>query len=123
MSSASVAGLGSVEAQFPVRASPLSAEVRVSGEYGIRPTARFLGRLTAPAAPTFSGTLTNVDRPASVAIDSSTLTFTGVPIQALPQRTLAGGVGEDRLTPIASVEPTPANGGLSAAEVTNIISI
>ena len=119
---ASVAGLGSVEAQFPVRASPLSAEVRVSGEYGVRPTARFLGRLTAPAAPTFSGTLTNVDRPASVAIDSSTLTFTGVPIQALPQRTLAGGVGEDRLTPIASVEPTPANGGLSAAEVTNIIS-
>ena len=115
------ASVGSVDARYPVRASPLAAEVRVGSEYGIRPSHRFLGRVGAPASTTFLGSFTNIDRPAGVAINSATLTFTGVPIRTLAQRAVSGGFGEDRAPAIDSLEPSVASGGLTAAEVNQII--
>ena len=120
--SAISATIGAMDPAFPLRASPLAAETRVSGEYGLRPTHRFLGRVGAAASTSFVGTLTNIDRPATVAINTSTLTFSGVPIRSLSSRIVSGGQGEDRAPAIDSLEPTVANGGLSTSEVNAIIA-
>lgn len=120
---ATVAGLanpalfGTTDARFPIRASPITPEVRIGGRYGIRTDHRYLGRVVAPAA----GPFTNVDRNAGVVFSTTSLTFTTVPIAPLTQANRGGVPGEDRAPPIDSVEPTPANGGLTAAEVAGII--
>ena len=108
---------GTTDARFPVRASPLTPEARVGGRYGVRADHRFLGRVVAPAA----GPFTNVDRPAGVVFSTTSLTFTTVPIVPLAQASRGGVVGEDRAPPIDSVEPTPANGGLTSGEVAGIL--
>lgn len=108
---------GTTDARFPVRASPLAPEVRVGGRYGIRPQHRYLGRVTAPTG----GPFTNVDRNAGVVFSTTSLTFTTVPIQTMPQASRGGVAGEDRCPPIDSVQPAPAAGGLTAAEVEGII--
>ncbi|MBL4849388.1 MAG: heme-binding protein [Planctomycetes bacterium] len=114
--------IGAMEPNFPIRASPLGAEIRVSNEYGIRPSARFIGRVGAASSVSFLGTLTNIDRPASVAINSATLLFTGVPILNVPSRVVSSVQGEDRYTAIDSLEPLPGASGLTAAEVNTIIA-
>jgi uncharacterized protein GlcG (DUF336 family) len=120
--SAIAPSLGTMDIGFPVRASPLAPEIRVGTEYGIRPTARFLGRVGARSSTTFVGTLNNIDRPATVAINSGTLTFINVPILPVPQRTVSLVTGEDRLTAIAGIEPPPAEGGLTLSDVNSIVA-
>lgn len=116
------AGTGALHPDFPLRASPLAPEVRSGAEYGVRATHRYLGRVGARSSPTFLGTLQGVDRPAGVTFDPATLRFTGVPIVPLAERAVAGGPGEDRAPAIDSLEPPPAEGGLSAAEVEQVIA-
>lgn len=123
----SLAGLpasaGAIDARFPVRASPLAPEeLAPNGEYGVRDTYRHVGRVVSPFEPGFTGTFTNVDRPAGVLFDDvNTLGFTAVPISPLPLRASAGGFGEVRAPAIDSIEPPPAQGGLTGNEVERII--
>jgi uncharacterized protein GlcG (DUF336 family) len=113
--------IGTVLADFPVRASPLAPEVTVSGTYGIRTSQRYIGRLVAPASATFSGSFTNVDRPAGVTFDPSTYTFTGVPIVPMLQGSFGGTLGEIRTPLIDGIEPPPSAGGLTQSDVLTII--
>jgi uncharacterized protein GlcG (DUF336 family) len=115
------ASVGAVDPRFPLRASPLAPEIYVSGRYGLRPTQRYIGRIGARIAANFSGTFTNIDRPATVAFDPSTFTFTGVPILPTAEAN-AGSVPSDiRLPSIDAIEPPPAEGGLAKADVDAII--
>lgn len=116
------AAVGAVDPAFPVRASPLAPEVRTANEYGVRGTYRYVGRLTAADSATFDAPFTNVDRDAAVTFDATTLTFGTVPTSPLAASSLGGGPGEVRAPSIASVEPPPGSGGLSAAEVNGIIA-
>lgn len=114
----SIPTLGAVDARFPVRTSPLTPEQRVAGEFGIRPNHRYLGRLVAR---TNAAAFTNVDRPAAVTLDPNTLTFRNVPIANLPIRPSGTVRVEIRAPSIDGVEPPPAEGGLTAAEVDRVI--
>jgi uncharacterized protein GlcG (DUF336 family) len=115
------AGTGALDPRFPVRASPLAAEVTIGTQTGIRPTHRYPGRVASRSQTTFVGTFTNVDRPAGVAIDPTTLAFTNVPVVTLPTTTHAGVLGEERFPTIDGVEPPPSEGGLTAADVNQAI--
>jgi uncharacterized protein GlcG (DUF336 family) len=112
-----LAGAGAVDARFPVRASPLPPEVRVAGQFGIRPARRQIGRLVAP----LGGPFASVDRASSVTFGADYV-FRGVPVTAAAAIEAAGGVtGERRHASIDSLEP-PAPLGLTAAEVDAIIA-
>jgi uncharacterized protein GlcG (DUF336 family) len=116
------ASAGAIDARFPVRASPLAAEERVSGEYGVRDTYRHVGRVASRFEPSFTGTLTNVDRDPLVTFDTATLAFASIPISPLSTRASSGGIGEERAPAIDSIEPPPgAEGGLTDNEVDAII--
>ena len=114
--------IGAMDPRFPVRASDLPAEMRVGRQFGIRAAHRYMGRSSARASAIFSGTFTNVDRPAGVTFDSATLRFTNIPIVPLTQTNLGGTTGEFRYPPIDSIEPPPSEGGLTAAEVQQILA-
>lgn len=115
-------GAGALDPAFPVRPSPLAAEgLDGTGKYGLRPSYRRVGRVVARSAAGFTGPFTNVDRPAAVGFDAATLRFTTVPVTSLPARPTSGGFGEVRVQSIAGVEPPPAEGGLTALEVDQII--
>jgi uncharacterized protein GlcG (DUF336 family) len=118
------ASVGAIDPRFPVRPSPFSgpfAEMRVGNQYGVGIAQRFIGRNVARTSPVFSGTFTNVDRPAGVVFDPVFYRWTNVPIVAMAQGAAGGGIGENRTPPIDSVEPPPAEGGLTQAEVLGII--
>ncbi|MBX3470921.1 MAG: heme-binding protein [Planctomycetes bacterium] len=115
-------GAGALDPAFPVRPSPLVAEgLDGTGKYGLRANHRRVGRVVARSAAGFTGPFTNVDRPAAVGFDAATLRFTTVPVTSLPARPTSGGFGEVRVQSIAGVEPPPAEGGLTALEVDQII--
>lgn len=115
-------GAGALDPAFPVRTSPLAAEgLDATGKYGLRPSYRRVGRVVARSAAGFTGPFTNVDRPAAVGFDAATLRFTTVPVTSLPARPTSGGFGEVRVQSIPGVEPPPAEGGLTALEVDQII--
>ncbi len=120
------ASAGMLDPAFPVRASPLPPEnLAPGGEYGVRAQQRAIKRLVARASATFTGAFTDADPSvaAPTGFDAvNTLTYQGVPIVPLSTRaTPAGGHAEQRYPAIASVEPPPAEGGLTAAEVDAII--
>lgn len=112
------AAAGAVDPRFPVRASPLTPEQRVGLEFGIRPNARYVGRLVARRNAV---AFTNVDRDPAVVFDPATLTFRGVPIQNVTTRGSGNAVIEVRAPAIDGVEPPPSEGGLTAAEVNRIV--
>ncbi|MEZ0227962.1 MAG: heme-binding protein, partial [Planctomycetota bacterium] len=136
------ASVGAVDVRFPVRPSPF-AEVRVGGQYGLAtarvdvagvdalnsstiiaagtPAERYLGRVVARSSATFNGTFTNVDRPLQVMFDPVFYRFRNVPVRTMTQANLGGGQGEIRTPFIDGVEPPPAEGGLTSAEVQSII--
>ncbi len=136
------ASIGAIDPRFPVRESPF-AEVRVGFQFGLAtsrrdiagldlnnvpttitggtPAERYLGRVVARASASFIGSFTNVDRPASVSFDPVFYRFRGVPVRTMTQANLGGGAGEIRTPFIDGVEPPPAEGGLTSAEVQQII--
>lgn len=116
------ASVGAIDPRYPVRASSLAPEMRVGSQYGIRANQRYIGRVVARASSIFSGTFTNVDRPASVTYDTATFRWGNVPILASTPASLGGTTGELRNPPIDGVEPPPSEGGLTAADVQNILA-
>ena len=109
---------GAVDPRFPLRTSPLQPEQRVGGQFGIRPNHRYLGRVVARNN---AAAFTNVDRDPAVTLDPASLTFRNVPIANLPSRLSGPTRLEIRAPSIDGVEPPPAEGGLSAAEVDRVI--
>jgi len=106
--------VGFVPAQFPVRASPLPAEVRQAGQYGIRGSRRYAGRLVARSGGAFQ----NIDRdPAWCSTDRA---WSSIPHRrgGDPHDLRRSGRGAHPI--IDSVEPPPAEGGLTGAEITTI---
>lgn len=116
--SALPANAGLIDPRFPVRASPLIAETAQGNFFGIRTNQRFLGRIVAPRG---AAAFTNVDRPATVVLSTASLTFQGVPIQTMATRNSPGGPLEIRYPAIDGVDPSPVQGGLTAAEVNQIL--
>jgi len=112
------AGLGTIPAAFPVRASPLAPEDRVGGQFGIRASRRYQGRLVAR----FAGPFTSADRAGGVAFNPASYAVTAAPVAAMGTQTLGGILGEVRFPSIDSVEPPPAEGGLTQADVQEILA-
>jgi uncharacterized protein GlcG (DUF336 family) len=117
------------------RASPLPPEGRVvggtqlgAGQYGIRTRQRFVGRDVSRFDPDFladgsgPGAFTNIDRPPTVTFDTTEFRREGVPIVPLANQIVGGIPGEVRFPFIDSIEPPPAEGGLTAAEVQQVIA-
>src|SRR5205085_9266185 len=111
--------IASIVAKFPVRQSPLPPEMRVNGQYGLRGARRFPGRVVARNDGV--GGFTNVDRPAGVTFNAATYGFENVPIVPLATTVVAGVTCEVRFPPIAAVDPSPAEGGLTLDEVNQIL--
>ncbi|HZV01751.1 MAG TPA: heme-binding protein [Planctomycetota bacterium] len=116
------ANIGAIDPRYLVRSSPLANEQRVSGQFGVRSTERFLGRVVARASAVFSGTFTNVDRPASVTFNAPLFRYENIPIVSMSLGNFGGSTGEVRTPPIDGVEPPPSQGGLTQADVQTIFA-
>ena len=113
--------VGFVDPRFTLRSSALAPEVTIGSQSGLRPQQRYVGRVVSRAQTAFVGTFTNVDRPASVVLDSATLAFTNVPVVPMTTGSHAGVPGDVRFPTIDGVEPPPAEGGLTSADVDTAI--
>lgn len=113
--------VGAVDPRFFFRVSPLQPETSNGVKYGLRPDARYVGRVVARSAANFNGTFTNVDRPGAVTFSSADLTFKTVPITPVTQASFGSVSGDLRFPIIDGVEPPPAEGGLTQADVNQII--
>jgi len=135
------AGIGAIDPQFPIRASPLAPEIIVDGRFGIRPQTRFTGRVVSRSESDFNtpplgnagSSFVNVDRNAAIVFDTMPTSVDGDPgfrFENVPIVTVQQGVqvtpvgdvpGEFNFSPIDGIEPPPAEGGLTSAEVRQIM--
>ncbi len=112
------AGIGALDGRFPVRTSPLPPEVRVNGQFGIRNGRRYAGRTVAR----FGGPFTPLDPQAPAAFDPAAYRYTTVPIVAPQIRTISGIPGEVKFPFNDGIEPPPAEGGLTVADIETIMA-
>jgi uncharacterized protein GlcG (DUF336 family) len=110
--------LGDLDPDFPVRVSPLPPEDRVNDQFGLRTEQRFIARRVAARG---DAALVAADAAPLATFNGVSYRFENIPQVAMAQATLAV-PSEIRYPAIASLDPVPASGGLTAAEAESIIA-